>query len=518
MTTESSQSMTYAQGRPRPPASDAVALHAREVERLVAYLGASNRGAGAEEAEEVAAEAFLEVASTWPSTGSFSSPEVYVFACARRIAAARADSGRRRFGDALTESIPPAWDRADVARLRILQDALDQLPAVPRHAVLLREMCGFSPTASAEIIGLPASVVENVRAGALRTLVSAVESGTTAARARSGPLAPGDFAALSRALRQGDAARLTARRQMAERLAAQAPARYPGAAPSPTYTPGPGMTLSSGWSPPAAQTALDAPLSAVDLSSNVGTPIYDAISAWFASGPSAGRANSWATLDDGGWRAANARAAAAPEVAGTSGAGLPQRRPGANVVPSASDLSAPSPRSMFGEPARVDAGQVRRRLDSYQQGLNNARHRRRRPSEDVASSGRPNAFSAFGTDSPRASAAPAGPGPSATAAPAAPAPQTRRAAAATATPAPEGTPVMGAGYGKEAAFAAFYRKYLPELLAMLMMDGAPPAVAAEVAQNVLAEAHRVWAELDTPRDWARARAQESLAEWRAANG
>jgi hypothetical protein len=207
-----------------------------------------------------------------------------------------------------------------------------------------------------------------------------------------------------------------------------------------------------GWS---AQSALDAPLSAVDWSSNVGTPIFDAISAWFASGPSAGGANSWSDLDDGGWQAANARAAEAPRVAGVSGSGLPQRTRGANMVPSASDMGQAS-RSMFGEPQRIDPDQVRSRLGGFQQALNTAR--------------------------------------------------------TTSRPAP--TPARG----EESTYNAFYRDYLPQLMSMLMVQGARPVVAAELAQDVFAQASQIWTELDAPWDWVCNRALSVLAEWPQASG
>jgi hypothetical protein len=112
-----------------------------------------------------------------------------------------------------------------------------------------------------------------------------------------------------------------------------------------------------------------------------------------AAAPAAAAASSsprWSALGDQRWIAANARAAAAPEVAGTTEGGLPRRRPGANLLPTAS-AAAPSPTRPGGAgPSRTvvpgagsgaDAEAVRGRLGSYQRGLSSARQARRRPGE-----------------------------------------------------------------------------------------------------------------------------------------
>ncbi len=590
MTTDSWQAMLGA----KPVHGDVAALHGREVGRLVAYLCSTDRGAGVREAEDVSAEAFLEVASTWPNTGGFSSPEVYLFACAQRIAVARSQGGRPGWGDALSASAPTFWDRADVARLTILQDGLDHLPAMPRHAVLLREMCGFSPAESGQIIGLGESAVESARAEALRALIRAIESGTFGAPARPGPLSPDDFTALSRVLQHGYQERMTARQQLGDQtggqaavppsaswspasgpLPAQSPAWPPASPPmgsaaeqnvtswlapesgrpvsDPTERPGSASwSAPSGWSgsgdwagssssrygwPP--QTALDMPLSAVDMSANVGTPIFDAVSAWFASGPSAGA--SWEALDDSGWQAANARAAAMPEVAGLSGAGLPQRPRGANLVPSATDVGL-GQREMFGDP-RVDPGQVRHRLDRLQQGVNNARRQREdRPlPTGVESFG---GIEIFGGVAPSVGTEKSAPPTAGTSELPAVADRPRTAAPGPHRPAdrPAAAPVGGEAGGpagslptrrslsptratgsavdtgpqliEDVGYATFYREYLPHLMASLMVEGARPAEAAEVAQDVLSEAQRIWDELDAPQIWARNRALALLGERR----
>jgi DNA-directed RNA polymerase specialized sigma24 family protein len=498
--------------RQQPVGGDVASLHAQQVARLVAYLSSSDRQAGAREAEDVAGEAFLEVASTWPRIGNCSTPEVYLFACAHRIAVARSHLGRSGRGDALAESMPAFGDQADLARLAVLQDALDQLPAAPRYAVLLREMCGFSPAASAEIIGLPETTVELARDDALRTLVPVVESGTQAVHARRGPLSPDDFAALSRVLQHSDADRVAERRILAERLSGSArgprsaggeptdglpPGRsnaglsWDGSAPS-GYPTG-GWSLDPGWS---KTTPLDAPLSTVDLSATT-TPIFDAISAWFATDSGEGGSESWAALNDRGWREASARAAAEPEVAGVSDAGLPKRRPGANAVPSAAEVG-PAMRSMLGEPQRIDAGQVRHRLDSFQQGVNTARQLRGRPSdsgEGLAGS------STAATPEPERPWDPLFD----------PMPARRASDGERATGHSSGSRQHVAGTRDDAAFRTFRNEHLPQLLAALLLEGAQPVVAAELAQEVMDEAYWSWSKLQSPEEWVRERGLALLA-------
>ena len=524
--------------------ADVATLHAQEVARLVAYLASSDRHAGAREAEDVAAEAFLEVASTWPRTGSASSAEVYLFACAHRIAVARSHLGRSGHGDALAESMPAFGDQADLARLAVLQDALDQLPAAPRYAVLLREMCGFAPRQSAEIIGLPEATVELARDDALRSLVPVVESGTLAVHARRGPLSPDDFTALSRVLQHPDEQRLAERRRLGDRLAGGGPHGGPAPAAPATGSPGGGsgwsgsagaMASSYGpsgsWSPHgdvsfalepgwSRTTPLDAPLSMVDMSGTT-TPIFDAISAWFATDSSVEGEDSWAALDDGNWREANTRAAAAPQVAGLSDAGLPKRRPGANTVPSAAEVG-PGSRSMFGGAPRVDAGQVRHRLDSFQQGVHSARRLRDRPAESGAGEperpwdplfdpmpARRSDDAARTEGQPRTGEPRTGE-------------QDRIGAAGPGRRTGDGpTAVSGPPAGRSGergrdddAFRDFHRQHLPQVLAALLLEGAPAGLAAEVAQTVFDEAYWQWSTLPSPQDWTRSRALALFAERR----
>jgi hypothetical protein len=146
-----------------------------------------------------------------------------------------------------------------------------------------------------------------------------------------------------------------------------------------------------------------------------GTPIFDTVSMWFSTDSGTGetdrvidlrdrpdggrpRATSqrWSSLGDQRWMATNARAAAGPEVAGTTEVGLPRRRPGANLIPSAAaaaPLAAPPPRpeiprrtpapaGVRGDvPTRGEADAVRGRLSSYQRGLASARRARHLPAD-----------------------------------------------------------------------------------------------------------------------------------------
>lgn len=146
------------------------------------------------------------------------------------------------------------------------------------------------------------------------------------------------------------------------------------------------------------------------------TPIFDQISVWFTAEPTPepvagstpstngdqvidlrepdeGRSsNRWASLGDKRWLATNARAAAAPDTEGTLETGLPKRRPGANLLPSAAAAAAGSVPPARPAPSRSgpierpvvadeaerthDAAIVRGRLGSYQRGLADARRAR----------------------------------------------------------------------------------------------------------------------------------------------
>ncbi len=138
------------------------------------------------------------------------------------------------------------------------------------------------------------------------------------------------------------------------------------------------------------------------------TPIFDQISVWFTAEDDAPEVSAdvdhdqvidlrdqderrpssrWASLGDQRWLATNARAAAAPDTEGTTETGLPKRRPGANLLPSAATTApppinrpAPVRSSEDAEQNAQEAALVRGRLGSYQRGLANARRARTQPS------------------------------------------------------------------------------------------------------------------------------------------
>jgi len=64
--------------------------------------------------------------------------------------------------------------------------------------------------------------------------------------------------------------------------------------------------------------------------------------------------------------------------------------------------------------------------------------------------------------------------------------------------------------GREGGFGVFYRDYLPQLLALLMIEGARPGAAAQIAQDAMSEAYREWAQLENPREWTR---QVAMSTW-----
>ncbi|MDN5750587.1 MAG: hypothetical protein L0H64_19100, partial [Pseudonocardia sp.] len=118
------------------------------------------------------------------------------------------------------------------------------------------------------------------------------------------------------------------------------------------------------------------------------TPIYEAVaSAWFIEGDArqadprrsgaTGRRDTgappadWSSPSDAEWRAATRRAAQPGPEQDNTGAGLPRRRPGTQMVapPRQGELAPPNA-STEREPERV-----RERLAVYQQGLERGRHR-----------------------------------------------------------------------------------------------------------------------------------------------
>ena len=200
------------------------------------------------------------------------------------------------------------------------------------------------------------------------------------------------------------------------------PGDMPGDVPAdvPTHTAGASDASAPAVPAPAEPLSGEIPAASVERAA---TPIFDTVSMWFTTDSGSGRidrvidlrdrptddgsrtgSHRWTALGDQRWLATNARAAAAPEVAGTTEVGLPRRRPGANLIPSAASAApatspggrpdahrrAPAVAGARGEgPGRVDADAVRGRLSSYQRGLTSARRARHLPanSSDGALSG-----------------------------------------------------------------------------------------------------------------------------------
>jgi signal transduction histidine kinase len=170
-----------------------------------------------------------------------------------------------------------------------------------------------------------------------------------------------------------------------------------------------------------------------DADIDLATPIFDSISVWFSNEPDSTASqpespqiidlrdqapvpaaaqlspseqprtekSRWSSLGDQQWLAANARAAASPTVSGNTESGLPRRRPGANLLPSAAEAApaagnlvsrtptgsssmTPSVPTAGGSTmARPDAETVRGRLGSYQRGLTSARRARHLPGKST---------------------------------------------------------------------------------------------------------------------------------------
>lgn len=62
---------------------------------------------------------------------------------------------------------------------------------------------------------------------------------------------------------------------------------------------------------------------------------------------------------------------------------------------------------------------------------------------------------------------------------------------------------MAARSARDIEFELFYGHELPRLVSFLIVQGARPCVAAEIAQDAMIEAYRRWDTIDTPRTWIR---------------
>jgi RNA polymerase sigma-70 factor (ECF subfamily) len=63
-------------------------------------------------------------------------------------------------------------------------------------------------------------------------------------------------------------------------------------------------------------------------------------------------------------------------------------------------------------------------------------------------------------------------------------------------------------------FSAFYKDFMPRLVRFLILDGAPPALAAELAQEVMVALWRTWDTVQSPKAWARTAASRAWIRYR----
>ncbi len=63
----------------------------------------------------------------------------------------------------------------------------------------------------------------------------------------------------------------------------------------------------------------------------------------------------------------------------------------------------------------------------------------------------------------------------------------------------------------DAAFSAFYRRFVPRLVAFLVWQGARLPDAADIAQDTMIKLYRRWSEIHEPEAWARRVASRALA-------
>lgn len=65
-----------------------------------------------------------------------------------------------------------------------------------------------------------------------------------------------------------------------------------------------------------------------------------------------------------------------------------------------------------------------------------------------------------------------------------------------------------------AEFSVFYKDYMPRLVRFLILDGARPALAAELAQEVMVGLWRRWDTVRSPKAWARKAASRGWIRYR----
>jgi DNA-directed RNA polymerase specialized sigma24 family protein len=73
-----------------------------------------------------------------------------------------------------------------------------------------------------------------------------------------------------------------------------------------------------------------------------------------------------------------------------------------------------------------------------------------------------------------------------------------------------GTSLSGTSVDDE-AFSAFYRKFVPKLVAFLVWQGARLPDATKISQDTMVELYRSWSAIHHPETWARRVASQMLA-------
>lgn len=162
------------------------------------------------------------------------------------------------------------------------------------------------------------------------------------------------------------------------RSAGSATAGAPDVAPGPAPTPAPVRAGAPGRAPEDLPSGAEALFGPLPTRGPMPTPIYEAVaSAWFRED---GTAEDWDAAGDAEWRAAAARVTDErdeDEVASTTASGLPRRRPGRQMVtpPLRSAAAAREQRSPAAAGGERAPDRIRERLDDYQRGLQQGRHR-----------------------------------------------------------------------------------------------------------------------------------------------
>lgn len=69
---------------------------------------------------------------------------------------------------------------------------------------------------------------------------------------------------------------------------------------------------------------------------------------------------------------------------------------------------------------------------------------------------------------------------------------------------------QGPGRPADADFSAFYRRFVPTLVAFLVWQGARLPAAADITQDTMIKAYQRWSEIHHPESWARRVASRAL--------